>query len=89
MALYERSKSGQGQVVDTAMTEGAAYLFTFLSHMYNSGSWKLKRGENLLDGGAPFYDSYLTKDGKWMSVGSLEPNFYGQLLSVSLISLIF
>jgi alpha-methylacyl-CoA racemase len=80
-ALYERSRSGQGQVVDAAMVDGAALLMSFVHGMRGEGLWADARGTNLLDGGAPFYDTYETADGLFMSVGALEPQFYAALLT--------
>jgi alpha-methylacyl-CoA racemase len=79
-ALYERSRSGQGQVVDAAMVDGAALLTSFIHGMRGQGLWQDARGTNLLDSGAPFYDTYETADGLFMSVGALEPQFYAALL---------
>uniref|UniRef100_A0A0A9WTM5 Alpha-methylacyl-CoA racemase n=1 Tax=Lygus hesperus TaxID=30085 RepID=A0A0A9WTM5_LYGHE len=80
MALYEREKSGMGQVVDCSMTRGAAYVSSWLSRGFNTFLFCNKRGSNLLDGGAFYYDNYRTKDGKWIAVGALEPKFYSNLL---------
>ncbi|XP_064391536.1 alpha-methylacyl-CoA racemase-like isoform X2 [Halichondria panicea] len=80
MALFERSKSGKGQIVDAAMVDGAAYLGSFLLASRKIGLWTGERGENMLDTGAPFYDTYKTSDGKYMSVGAIEPQFYTALL---------
>ncbi|XP_063151835.1 alpha-methylacyl-CoA racemase [Candoia aspera] len=80
MALFERTKSGKGQVIDASMVEGAAYLSSFLWKSQNSGLWNGARGENLLDSGAPFYETYETSDGKFMAVGALEPHFYEQFI---------
>ncbi|KAJ3084586.1 hypothetical protein HK102_000613 [Quaeritorhiza haematococci] len=80
MALIERRKSGKGQVVDTAMIDGAAYLSTFVYKMKHVGMWNESRGKNALDGGAHFYEVYRTKDGKHISVGAIEPQFYAFLL---------
>jgi len=80
IALFERARSGQGQVIDAAMIDGVAYLSTFVHKLRNSGLWSSPRGTNLLDSGAPFYDTYRTKDGSYMAVGALEPQFYAQLL---------
>uniref|UniRef100_A0A336M2S2 CSON009466 protein n=1 Tax=Culicoides sonorensis TaxID=179676 RepID=A0A336M2S2_CULSO len=84
-ALFERAKSGKGQIIDAAMVDGTAYI----------GSWLMKsqempmkvcgadnRGENVLDSGYHFYDTYETKDGKFMSVGAIEPQFYEDLIKV-------
>jgi alpha-methylacyl-CoA racemase len=79
-ALFERSKSGLGQVIDVAMVDGAALLTSFIHGMRAQGMWADRRGGNLLDGGAPFYDTYETADGGHMSVGALEPQFYAALL---------
>ena len=80
LALLERSHSGKGQVVDAAMVDGAAYLSTFIYKFRNAGMWRDERGTNMLDGAAPFYDTYRTKDGQYMSVGAIEPQFYAALL---------
>ena len=79
-ALHERSSSGRGQVVDAAMVDGAALLTSFIHGMRGQGVWQDARGTNLLDSGAPFYDTYETADGLFMSVGALEPQFYAALL---------
>jgi alpha-methylacyl-CoA racemase len=79
-ALYERSRSGQGQVVDAAMVDGASLLTSFIHGLRGQGLWRDARGTNLLDTGAPFYDTYETADGRFMSVGALEPQFYAALL---------
>nr|XP_034956540.1 alpha-methylacyl-CoA racemase [Zootoca vivipara] len=81
MALYERTKSGKGQVIDASMVEGTAYLSSFLWKSQTIGLWNRSRGENLLDSGAPFYETYKTKDGKFMAVGALEPQFYKQFIN--------
>lgn len=78
-ALLEASKSGKGQVIDCAMTDGAASLMSMMYGMKASGFWSLERGTNLIDGAAHFYDVYETKDGKFVSVGSIEPQFYALL----------
>jgi crotonobetainyl-CoA:carnitine CoA-transferase CaiB-like acyl-CoA transferase len=80
-ALLERERSGAGQVVDAAMVDGSALLTTFLHGMLEAGAWSAPRGHNLLDGGAPFYDTYRTADGGFMAVGALEPPFYAELLA--------
>jgi len=79
-AMMHARATGQGQVVDAAMTDGAAYLTTLYYAMSASGDWVDRRRANLLDGGAPFYDTYRCADGKWVSIGSLEPQFYALLL---------
>jgi len=78
-AAFERSLSGKGQVIDTAMVDGAALVFAPMFAAYASGAWG-DRGTNLLDGGAPFYNVYETADGKFVSVGAIEPQFYAELL---------
>jgi len=75
-ALFEARGSGEGQVVDAAMTDGSALLMTMLYSMKGSGFWQESKGSNLLDGGAHFYDTYECKDGKYISIGSIEPQFY-------------
>ncbi|BBH68969.1 CoA transferase [Actinoplanes sp. OR16] len=80
-ALLERERSGEGQVVDAAMVDGSALLMTFLHGMMAGGMWRGGRGENLLDGGAPFYDTYPASDGGYLAVGALEPQFYAALLT--------
>ncbi|MDJ0953349.1 MAG: CaiB/BaiF CoA-transferase family protein [Acidimicrobiia bacterium] len=80
-ALIERQSSGHGQVIDAAMVDGSASLMTMFYEFYASGLWPEPRGANLLDGGAPFYDTYETSDGGWMAVGALEPRFFAELLT--------
>lgn len=75
-AVIEARTSGQGQVVDAAIVDGAAHLMTMMVGMQHAGAWSGDRGTNLLDTGAPFYDVYETSDGRHMSVGALEPRFY-------------
>lgn len=80
-ALLEAEKSGKGQVVDAAMVDGAAQLMWMFHGFQAAGMWNDKeRGANLLDGGAHFYDSYETADGKYVSIGSIEPQFYSLLI---------
>ncbi|KAL8625439.1 hypothetical protein ACOMHN_018584 [Nucella lapillus] len=80
-ALLERHTSGLGQVIDANMTQGSAYLGSWLWKSQDAiGIWGRPRGANLLDGGTAFYDVYETKDGKFMSVGSLEPQFFQALI---------
>lgn len=79
-ALIETQRSGKGQVVDAAMTDGSAVLMSIFNSLHAMGMWTPKRGVNLLDSGAHFYDTYETKDGKYVSIGSLEPQFYAQLI---------
>jgi alpha-methylacyl-CoA racemase len=80
-ALHERERSGEGQVVDVAMLDGAATLFSAVVGFMNMGIWSERRGENMLDGAAPYYDTYATADGRFVAVGALEPKFYDLLLS--------
>lgn len=80
-ALYERERSGKGQVIDAAMVDGAALFTSFMHGMHANGLWNQPRGENVLDGGAPFYDTYETSDGRYVAVGCVEYPFYVQLLA--------
>ncbi|MBY0568178.1 MAG: CoA transferase [Hyphomonadaceae bacterium] len=79
-ALFEAQRSGQGQVIDAAITDGAASLMSVIYGLRASRIWTDERDNNLLDGGAHFYDVYETSDGKFVSIGSLEPQFYALLL---------
>ncbi len=79
-AVLEAQRSGRGQVVDVAMVDGAAVLMTMMWGMRAFGFWEESLGSNLLDTGAPFYDTYETADGKFVSLGSLEPQFYAELI---------
>ena len=80
-AIFERSRSGQGQVVDAAMVDGASSLMSIFFGMAASGAWNVnERAANLLDGGAPFYDTYATSDGQWVSIGALEAKFFAELV---------
>ncbi|KFB39111.1 AGAP008414-PA-like protein [Anopheles sinensis] len=79
-AVVERHRSGKGQIVDHAMVEGAAYVGSWLFRSRSLPVWGKPRGENVLDGGAHFYDTYETKDGKFLSVGAIENRFYRELL---------
>ncbi|XP_017051717.2 alpha-methylacyl-CoA racemase [Drosophila ficusphila] len=76
LALLERHNSGRGQVVDASMVEGAAYVASWLFMSRNLNIWGQERGDNILDGGSYFYDTYETKDGLYISVGALEPQFF-------------
>ena len=80
-ALLERERSGRGQVVDAAMVDGVALLSAMLWSHRAQGLWRDGRGRNLLDGGAPFYDTYACADGRYVAVAPLEPAFYAQFLS--------
>ena len=80
-ALLETQRSGKGQVVDAAMTDGSAVLMAMFNSLHAMQLWKPnQRGANLLDSGAHFYDTYETKDGKYISIGSIEPQFYALLV---------
>ena len=79
-ALLEAQSSGQGQVVDAAMTDGSASLMAMFHSFDAQGQWRRKRESNLLDGGAHYYDVYETSDGKYVSIGSIEPRFYALLV---------
>jgi alpha-methylacyl-CoA racemase len=78
-ALFERQASGLGQVVDAAMVDGAGSLMSVFYGMTASGAWQAQRAGNLLDGGAPFYDTYETADGRYVSIGALEPKFFAEM----------
>jgi alpha-methylacyl-CoA racemase len=82
-ALFERNRSGRGQVVDAAMVDGAGSLSSIFYGMHASGNWSAERGANLLDGGAPFYDTYETADGRWVSLAPLEPKFFADFVRLS------
>lgn len=79
-ALLEAGKSGKGQVVDVSMVEGSAYLMSGIYGLHASGRWNRERGTNFLDTGAHYYNTYETSDGKYVSVGAIEPKFYEKLL---------
>jgi alpha-methylacyl-CoA racemase len=79
-ALLEARRSGKGQVVDAAMVDGASTLMAMMYAAFQSGFWSNSRGSNMLDGGAHFYGVYETADGKYVSIGSIEPQFYALLL---------
>jgi len=77
-ALFQRSRSGEGQVIDAAMVDGASMLATPVHALMAAGLWNDTRGANLLDSGAPFYDTYTTADGRHIAVGCLEPRFFAE-----------
>ena len=79
-ALLEANRSGQGQVVDAAMVDGAASLMTLFYGLHAAGRWREKRGSNLLDGGAPFYRAYRTSDDQYVIVCAIEPRFFKALI---------
>jgi alpha-methylacyl-CoA racemase len=78
--ILEAQRSGKGQVIDVAMVDGSAVLMTMMWGLIKIGAWQEELGENVLDTGAPFYDTYETADGKFISLGSLEPQFYAELI---------
>jgi alpha-methylacyl-CoA racemase len=80
-ALYERERSGKGQVIDAAMVDGVSILSQMAWTMKSTGALKDERESFMLDGGAPFYRTYETADGKYMAVGAIEPQFFAQLLA--------
>jgi len=80
-ALHERQKSGLGQVVDAAMVDGAASLMTMFYGMLEAGEWQSRRGSNVIDSGAPWYDTYECKDGGFVAVGAVEEKFYRELVT--------
>eukprot|EP00042_Codosiga_hollandica_P031574 m.193079 g.193079 ORF g.193079 m.193079 type:complete len:382 (+) comp53677_c0_seq2:117-1262(+) len=83
LALYQRTTTGRGQIVDASMAEGSGYLasFLFTSMKFKDFFWPGEPGTNMLDGGAPFYRTYETKDKKFVAVGAIEPPFYSALLT--------
>ena len=82
-ALVEAGRSGEGQVVDAAMTDGSALLMTMIHSFQAMGIWSDDRGSNMLDTGAHFYDTYECADGGYVSIGSIEPQFYAELLRLT------
>ena len=82
-ALLEARQSGKGQVVDAAMTDGAASLMAIIYGLKAMGTWTNERGTNMLDGGAHFYGTYECSDGKFVAIGSIEPQFYALLLQMT------
>lgn len=81
-ALFEAQRSGKGQVVDAAITDGVALMSTLYYEFRRSGEWRTERGSNIFDGGAPFYGCYRCADGGLISIASIEPQFYRQLLEL-------
>jgi alpha-methylacyl-CoA racemase len=81
-ALVERERSGEGQVVDVAMVDGVSMLMTMFWAMRAGGGWRDERGVNILDGGAPFYDTYECADGEYVAVGAIEEQFWAQVVDV-------
>jgi alpha-methylacyl-CoA racemase len=82
-ALWHAERTGEGQVVDAAMVDGAALLMSLVHSMSAIGWWREEAGVNILDSGLPFYDAYLTADGKWLAIGCLEPQFYAEWLRIA------
>ena len=80
-ALWERQTSGKGQVVDAAMVDGSSVLVQMMWQMRASGMWSDERGTNMLDSGAPYYDTYECADGRYVAVGAIEPQFYAAMLA--------
>lgn len=80
LALLERVKSNKGQIIDSNMVEGAAYVASWITRSQNLPIWGNERGKNILDSGAHFYDTYKTKDNKYMAVGAIEPQFYNKFI---------
>jgi len=80
-ALWERQSSGKGQVVDAAMVDGSSVLAQLIWQFRASGMWTDERGTNMLDGGAPYYDTYECADGRYVAVGAIEPQFYAAMLA--------
>ncbi|MCW2620923.1 MAG: carnitine dehydratase [Frankiales bacterium] len=81
-ALFERQQSGKGQIVDAAMVDGASLIADMMWSWRGAGAWSDERGVNLLDGGAPFYDTYTCSDGRYVAVGAIEPQFFAALVAL-------
>jgi alpha-methylacyl-CoA racemase len=81
-ALFERERSGRGQVVDAAMVDGASLFTAFMRGMHAVGLWQEEPGTNILDGAAPFYDSFECSDGRYVAVGCVEPHFFMEMLAL-------
>jgi alpha-methylacyl-CoA racemase len=79
-ALWERERSGKGQIIDASIVDGVTSLMTFFAGLAQSGAISLERSENVLGGAAPFYRCYLCADGKEIAIGAIEPKFYAELL---------
>lgn len=80
-ALWERQQSGHGQVIDAAMVDGSSMLSAMMWSFRSQGLWTDERGTNMLDTGAPYYDTYTCADGRYVAVGSIEPQFFAELLA--------
>jgi alpha-methylacyl-CoA racemase len=81
-ALFERERSGHGQVVDAAMVDGASLFTAFMRGMHAVGLWQEEAGTNILDGAAPFYDTFACADGRHVAVGCVEPHFFQEMLAL-------
>jgi len=81
-AIFSASQTGKGQVVDAAITDGSALLTTLMMSFHQSGSWTNNRGDNMIDSGSPWYETYECADGSYITIGSLEPKFYALLLRI-------
>jgi alpha-methylacyl-CoA racemase len=81
-ATIEAQRSGQGQIVDAAMIDGVVHLMSAFQAFRQCGTWTSERGENIVDGGAHFYGTYKTQDGKYIALGAIEPHFYAALIQV-------
>lgn len=87
-ALFERTRSGQGQVVDAAMVDGVSTLMTMVYGNHAVGRWEDRREANLLDGGTPYYDTYACADGGFVAVGAIEPQFFAELMRVTALDFV-
>ena len=81
-AMLDAQTTGRGQVIDAAITDGSALATVLMYSMYKAGQWTSHRQDNLIDGAAHWYDTYETRDGKYISIGALEPGFYALLLDI-------
>lgn len=81
-AAWEAKRSGRGQTIDVAMIDGVTHLMSAFQAYRQQGTWTDKRTDNIVDGGAPFYRTYETKDRKYVAVGAIEPHFYANLIDV-------
>jgi alpha-methylacyl-CoA racemase len=81
-AVMQARQSGKGQVVDAAMIDGVTHLMSAFQAFRQEGNWTDERGQNIVDGGAPYYGCYETRDGKYIAIGAMEPQFYAALLKV-------
>ena len=81
-AAMEARRTGQGQTIDAAMIDGVTHLMSAFQAFRQQGSWTARRADNIVDGGAPFYRCYATRDAKFIAVGAIEPHFYANLLNV-------